>query len=389
MRERKLSRYFFAAVLLLTLVVFFYMVRLFALPVLLAAVFASLFYPFYSMLVRLCRGRRGIAAVLCCFILLLLLIVPVYLVFDLVSREAVQFYHSIEKDVQAALAAGPDSLPNRLLRHPLARRLELDKVDWTVTAREAAKTAGGAVAVVIRGTYRGTFQILLVLFTTLFTMFYFFRDGPRLVERLKYLIPLSEDYEDAIISRFTAVARATIRGTLVIAVIQGIATGLTLWAFGVGSAILWAVVAVIFAVIPMAGAWLVLVPAGLIQMLSGNLGRGIGIIVVSVVVVSQLDNLIRPRLVGQESGMHDLMVFFSTLGGIATFGPMGFIVGPVIAALFLAVLDIYSTEFRQELELYTADPAVQTAVEKGGVSERSPVPPQQEIEDVRGGATTG
>ncbi|MGH9361067.1 MAG: AI-2E family transporter, partial [Thermoanaerobaculia bacterium] len=307
MRERKLSRYFFAAVLVLTLVVFFYTVRLFALPVLLAAVFATLFYPFYSQLVRLCRGRRGIAAVLCCFLLLLLLIVPVYLVVDLVSREAVEFYHSIEKDLDAAFAAGPDSLPNRILRHPLVRRLKLDQVDWTSTAREAAKTAGGYLAVVIRGTYRGTLQIVLVLFTTLFTMFYFFRDGPRLVERLKYLIPLSDEYEEAIIARFTSVARATIKGTLVIALIQGIAAGITLWAFGIGSAILWAVVAVIFAVIPMAGAWLVLVPAGLIQMLNGNLWRGVGIIVVSVVVVSQLDNLLRPRLVGQESGMHDLM----------------------------------------------------------------------------------
>lgn len=384
MPQRKLSRSFFIAALLLTVVVFFYMVRLFALPVLLAAVFASLFYPFYSRLVQLLRGRRGFASLLCCFLLLGLLILPIYLVANLVTREAIDFYRSIEEEVSVALEAGPDSIPNRLLRQPWARRFGLDEVDWTATARQAAQNAGGFLAVVIRGTYRSTFHILLVLFTTMFTMFYFFRDGPRLVERVKYLIPLSEPYENAIIARFRSVARATIRGTLVIALIQGIATGITLWAFGVGSAILWAVVAVIFAIIPMAGAWVVLVPAGLIQILSGNVGRGIGILIVSVAVVSQLDNLIRPRLVGQESGMHDLMVFFSTLGGIATFGPMGFIVGPVIAALFLAVLDIYSTEFRQELELYTADPAVQKAVEKGGVSQRSPVPPQQEIEDVTG-----
>lgn len=382
MRDRKLSRYFFAGLLLLSLVLFFYTVRLFALPVLLAAVFASLFYPFYGQLVRLCRGRRGIAALLCCFVLLLLLVVPIYIVADLVTREAVSFYHSIEDQVKEALEAGPDSLPNRLLRHPLVRRFRLDEVDWASAARNAASTAGSYVAAVIRGTYRGTFQVLLVLFTTLFTMFYFFRDGPRLVEKIKYLIPLSDVYEEAIIARFTSVARATVKGTLLIALLQGTAAGITLWAFGVDSAILWGVVAVIFAVIPLAGAWLVLFPAAVIQMVNGNLWRGVGIIVVTVVVINQLDNFVRPRLVGQESGMHDLMVFFSTLGGIATFGPMGFIVGPVIAALFLAILDIYSTEFRQELELHTADPAVQAAVAQGGVSERPPVPAEQEVEDV-------
>ncbi len=384
-RDRKLSRYFFAALLLLALVLFFYTVRMFALPVLLAAVFASLFYPFYRRLVGLFRGRRGIAAVVCCFLLLLLLVVPLYVVADLVTREAIAFYHSIEQDVRRAMEAGPDSLPNRLLRHPLVRRFNLDQVDWASAARDAAGTAGSYVAAVIRGTYRGTFQVLLVLFTTLFTMFYFFRDGPRLVERLKYLSPLSDAYEQAIISRFTSVARATVRGTLLIALLQGTAAGLTLWIFGVGSAILWGVVAVVFAIIPLAGAWLVLFPAAVIQIVNGNLWKGIGILLVTVVVINQLDNFVRPRLVGAESGMHDLMVFFSTLGGIATFGPMGFIVGPVIAALFLAILDIYSTEFSQELEIRAADPAVQAAVAKGGVSEKSPVPPEKELEDAAAG----
>ena len=380
-RDRKLSRYFFAALLLLALVLFFYTVRMFALPVLLAAVFASLFYPFYVQLVRLFRGSRGIAAIVCCFLLLLLLVVPLYGVADLVTREAIAFYQSIEEDVRQALEAGPDSLPNRLLRHPLVRRFNLDQVDWASAARDAAGTAGSYVGAVIRGTYRGTFQVLLVLFTTLFTMFYFFRDGPRLVERLKYLSPLSDEYEQAIIQRFTSVARATVRGTLLIALLQGTAAGLTLWIFGVDSPILWGVVSIVFAIIPLVGAWLVLFPAAFLQMINGNVWQGVGIIIVTVVVINQLDNLVRPRLVGQESGMHDLMVFFSTLGGIATFGPMGFIVGPVIAAFFLAILDIYSTEFSQELGVREADPAVQAAVEKGGVSETTPVAAEKELED--------
>ena len=179
------------------------MVRLFALPVLLAAVFASLFYPFYSRLVRSCRGRRGFASLLCCFLLLGLLILPIYLVANLVTREAIDFYHSIEEEVRVALEAGPDSIPNRILRQPWARRFGLDEVDWTATARQAAQNAGGFLAVVIRGTYRSTFQVLLVLFTTLFTMFYFFRDGAAAGRARQVPDPaLEPEYENAIIARF-------------------------------------------------------------------------------------------------------------------------------------------------------------------------------------------
>ena len=136
---------------------------------------------------------------------------------------------------------------------------------------------------------------------------------------------------------------------MLIALIQGFLAGLTLWIFGVDSAILWGVVAILFSIVPMVGAWLVLYPAALIQLISGHVWQGVGIILVTTLFISHVDNLLRPRLVGQEAGMHDLMVFFSTLGGIGLFGAVGFIVGPVIAAHFLSVLDIYSTKFAAEL----------------------------------------
>jgi predicted PurR-regulated permease PerM len=109
-------------------------------------------------------------------------------------------------------------------------------------------------------------------------------------------------------------------------------------------------VATLFAIIPLVGVWLVLYPAAFIQMATGHMGQGIGILLVTVIVIVNVDNVMRPRLVGQETGMHDLMVFFSTLGGIGMFGAMGFIIGPMIAALFLSVLDIYSEEFKEDLE---------------------------------------
>jgi len=350
MNEKKLSRYFFVAVLLGTTVVFFRMVRIFFVPVLLAAVFASLFYPLYEGLLRVFRGKKTLAAFACCFVLLLGLIGPLYLVADLVTREAIDFYRTFHERIGAFFQAGAAGPLGRLRSLPLVRQLGLDRIDLQTALQNVAASAGPFAAALLKRTSQGTIQVIVLLFVTLFTMFYFFRDGKDLLRRIRSLIPLDRQHKNAIVDRFSSVARATVKGTLLIALVQGTLSGITLWIFGVGSPFLWGVVATLAAIIPMVGAWLVLYPAAFVQIATGNLGQGIGILLVTVIVIVNVDNVMRPRLVGQETGMHDLMVFFSTLGGIAMFGPMGFIVGPMVAALFLSLLDIYSAEFRENLE---------------------------------------
>ena len=349
-RDKKLSRYFFIALLLGTTFLFFYMIRAFLVPVLLAAVFCTLFHPFFLKVLALFRGRRGLASLFCCFVMLLGLILPLYGVADLVAREAIGFYNSAEEQVRHILAEGDAGPLGRLKQSRWIRDLRLDQIDWPSVLQRGAATAGTVIATVINKTSRGTLQVIVMVFTTLFTMFYFFRDGKRLIDRIKYLVPMEERHEDAIIDRFSAVSRATIRGTVLIALIQGTLAGLTLWIFGVPSPILWGVVSVVAGMIPLVGVWIVLYPAAFVQMATGHLWQGVGILLVTVLVIVNVDNLLRPRLVGQEAGMHDLMVFFSTLGGIGLFGPVGFIVGPMVAALFLSILDIYSTEFKRELD---------------------------------------
>ncbi|HXU46037.1 MAG TPA: AI-2E family transporter [Thermoanaerobaculia bacterium] len=355
MQKQRLSRYFFVFVLIATTALFFYMVRDFLVPVLLATVFCTLFYPLFERLARRLGGRRSLAAFLCCLVLLCGLVAPFYWVAALVVDEAVQFYNSAEAQVRALLERGDAGPLGAIQRTAWFRELRLDRFDWKAGIQDAATTAGAALATVVRATSTGTIQVVLVLFMTLFTMFYFFRDGDRLMARLKYLIPLPEAHEDSIISRFASVARATVRGTLVIALVQGSLAGLILWMFGIRSPILWAVVATVLSVVPLIGAWVVLLPAAVYLLAIGQVWQGIAMLALTIVVVGNIDNVIRPRLVGKEAGMHDLMVFFSTLGGIAVFGAMGFIVGPVIASLFLAVLEIYVLEFKDELDGLNGD----------------------------------
>jgi predicted PurR-regulated permease PerM len=326
------------------------MVRMFFVPVLLAAVFTTLFYPMYEWFVRAFRGRRTIAAFVCCVLLLLAVILPLLGVAHLVTLEAIDVYHSSGSRFSEMAAKGQEGILGQLRSYRWFHQWGLDKIDWKASLEDAARSAGSLIAVVISRTSSGTLQLLILLFTTLFTMFYFFRDGKRVLRRLRYLIPLEREYKNAIAARFSSVARATVKGTLLIALVQGTLAGLTLWIFGVSSPFLWGVVATLVAIIPLVGVWLVLYPAAFIQMATGNMGQGIGILLVTVIVIVNIDNLMRPRLVGQETGMHDLIVFFSTLGGIAMFGAMGFIVGPMLAAVFLTLLDIYSEEFKDDLD---------------------------------------
>jgi predicted PurR-regulated permease PerM len=349
MTENSLNRTFFIGLLLATTLLFFRMVEAFFVPVLLAAVFATLFQPLHQAFLRVFRGRRSLASFFCCLVLLLGLILPLYGVANLVAGEAVAFYHGVQAKLAELQQSGTDPL-SWLRSLPLVRQLRLDRLDWRAGFQEAAAQAGPLVTALINRTSRGTLQVIVLVFTTLFTMFYFFRDGRAILRRLRFLIPLDRAHKSAIAARFTSVARATVKGTLLIAVVQGALSGLTLWIFGVSSPFLWGVVATLFAIIPLAGSWVVLYPAAVIQMATGHLWQGIGILAVTIVVIVNVDNLLRPRLVGQEAGMHDLMVFFSTLGGIGMFGAAGFIIGPMVAALFLSLLDIYSAEYADDLD---------------------------------------
>lgn len=350
MNEKTLSRYFFIAILIGSAAAFFYMIRMFLVPVLLAAVFTTLFYPMFEWFERVFRGRRTIAAFVCCVLLLLAVILPILGVAHLVTLEAIDAYHAAEAKFTEISAKGEEGILGKLRSYPWFLQWRLDKIDWKASLQDVTRTAGSFVGVVISKTSSGTLQLIILLFTTLFTMFYFFRDGKLLLRRLRRLIPLEREYKNAIAARFSSVARATVKGTLLIALVQGTLAGLTLWIFGIGSPFLWGVVATLLAIIPLVGAWLVLYPAAFFQMATGHMGQGIGILLVTVIVIVNVDNLMRPRLVGQETGMHDLIVFFSTLGGIALFGAMGFIVGPMIAAVFLTLLDIYSEKFKEDLD---------------------------------------
>jgi predicted PurR-regulated permease PerM len=351
MRMKGINRTAILGLLALLAIAIFPIAKIFFVPVVLAATFATLLNPLYRKLLKLFGNQRGISAFVCCLIILICLVTPTYVVLQLVVAQGVDLYQTAQPTIKDVIAKGGQSeLIQHVRNFPLVQKLPVSSIDFSVPINEGVKAIATLSTKAFNKTSSGVLEFVFTLLVMFFTMFYFFMDGETLLKRLKYLSPIRDDYEDMIFARFLLISRATVLGTVIIGLTQGTIGAVALLIFGVKLWLLWGFIMIILSLIPFMGAWMILLPAGIMQLILGHPWQGIGIILTSLLFVSTIDNVMRPRLVGQGAKLHDLVIFFSSLGGIAVFGVMGFIVGPVIAALFVAVLDIYSREFEQQLK---------------------------------------
>jgi predicted PurR-regulated permease PerM len=180
-------------------------------------------------------------------------------------------------------------------------------------------------------------------------MFFFLTGGPGLLTGVLAYLPLTEADEQRMVGKFVSVTRATFKGTILIGAAQGLLGGLAFWTVGIDGAIFWGTVMTVLSIIPGVGGALVWIPAAIILMISGEMWRGIVLALFCALVVGSVDNLLRPRLVGQDTKMHELLIFFSTLGGLMFFGASGFILGPILAALFVTAWEMFGITFRTAL----------------------------------------
>ena len=320
------------------------MLKVFLTPLLLACTFAALFSPFYKILLKFFRGNRGVASLSCCVTIVLGIVVPVYFLGYLVIHQLLALYQSVEPTVQSIARGENSGLLAHLKGNPILVRLTQLDINWQGTMLDLLKTAGATMAKMVNKTSLGALEIVVSLFVTLFIMFYLFIDGATIIKKFRRLLPLRPVYQDMIITRFLMVSRATVLGTLVFAIIQGLLGAIVLFIFGVKTWLVWGVVMTALSFIPMLGAGTILIPAGIIKIATGHAWQGIVILIISVGVISMIDNILRPRIVGRGARMHDLLIFFSTIGGLAMFGPVGAIMGPVIMAFFVSITEIYTME---------------------------------------------
>lgn len=335
---------------------------------LLGAMFAGLANPLYKWLVRLFRGRRSLASAMTLLLLFLLGVGPLSAVLGVVVKQAVEISQTAIPWVQQKFgaASGLDIEKYLIEKFPMLTDVipsHQEILNWLGTV---AQSAGGFLVASISKMTAGTAVFFLDFFVMVYAMFFFLRDGPAILDRIFYYTPLNSDDEERMLERFVSVTRATIKGTLVIGFIQGTLAGIAFWVAGVGGAAFWGTLMIILSIIPGVGSALVWVPAVIYLFVTGQTLNAILLAVWCAGVVGTIDNVLRPRLVGKDAKMPDLLILVGTLGGIFLFGPIGFIVGPIICGLFLTVWEIYGVAFRDVL------PPVRSA---RAVTSPAPLPP--------------
>jgi len=310
-----------------------------------ASIIALLFAPVHRRLLRHVSGRRTAAALLTLLIALLVAILPFALVAAGLAREAAMLYERLQSgELNLALYfrtqfdAFPPWLAALLDRFGL---IDFETVERRIVAALAQATQLIATQAFAIG--QNTFEFVATLFITLYLAFFLIRDGDDLVLTMRRAIPLPREQVQELVEKFITVIRATVKGNLLVAAIQGALGGLAFWFLGVAGALLWAVVMAFLSLLPAIGAALVWLPVAAYLLMTGSMWQGIGLIAYGMLVIGLVDNLLRPLLVGNDTRMPDYLVMMSTFGGMAVFGISGFVLGPAIAAMFIAVWHIYGT----------------------------------------------
>ena len=346
--EAQLQQGFLLTVVVAVTLLFLYMIRGFLVTVILAGVFASMGHPVFETLTRWLRGRRRTASIATVLGLLLIIVLPLGSFLALVVAQAVEVGEVAGPWVLEQSSRWPE-LAVLLQNVPLIGELAPERAEVVGWISEAVSRVGSVLVDSVGAATSGTLNGVLQLFVMLYAMYFFLLEGSSILRRLLYYTPLEESDEREVVAQFESVTRATIKGSLAVGLIQGALGGLAFFVLGVPGAAFWSTVMAVLSIIPLLGSGLVWGPAAVILMVTGRLGAGLALAIWGVAVVSTIDNFVRPRLVGRDTKMHDLLVLLSTFGGLAMFGVVGFIVGPIIAAVFLTVWRLYGVAFRDFL----------------------------------------
>lgn len=338
MNEKSLQFKSLTVLLVLVTVAFIWILLPFYGAVFWAVILGILFAPVQRRLQQKFGWQRNVTSLCTLSLCLVIAILPVIIVSILLVQEGATVYKNIESgelDIAAYLAQFKHSLPP-YFQHLLDRfgMGELDSLREKIV--KAAMQGSQALATQAFSFGQGTFEFVVSFFIMLYLLFFFLRDGPELARKMRTAVPLEENHKRRLQLKFNRVVRATVKGNVVVAVTQGTLGGLIFWFLDIPSALLWAVLMAFLSLLPAVGAGIVWAPVAVYFMLSGMIWQGVVLGLFGVFVIGLVDNVLRPILVGKDTKMPDYLILVSTLGGLAVFGLNGFVIGPLIAALFLS-----------------------------------------------------
>lgn len=335
MNKKHHSYYFLLSALALSIIIVYFIAKPFLGPLILSAVFAFLFQPIYIKFLSFFKDKESLSAFFTTILVIVLVLVPVFFLGAQIFKESSVMYQSIINESDEGIIVSIERVLNDLrvaLKMPIDFHLDFSKL--TKQSLEFMIENFGTI-------FSSLTKILINIFVFLIAFYFFLKDGPKLKNYFVLLSPLDDKNDEFIVSKLKSAISATVKGNLIIGIIQGSLTGLGFAIFGIPNPFLFGSIAIIAAFLPGVGTSLVLTPAILFLFFSGQIVASIGLLTWGIVAVGLIDNFLGPKLISRGMNLHPLSVFIAVLGGIAFFGPLGFILGPLTVSVCIALVDIY------------------------------------------------
>ncbi len=343
------------AIILVLFYLFYQVLSPFLLTIAWSMVLSIIFYPFYRLMMKFLK-RPWASSLVTLIVILVIILGPFSFIVGSLVTDITDIYRTIEDK-------GFETISN-IRSHPRVAgvfksisELEMFK-DFNLeqSVVNTLKSIGKTIAEHVSGIFKNAVMLIINFIIMCITTFYFLKDGNLLAAYIKRLLPFSESQKDKLEERVKEMVVAAIYGGLAVGVVQGTLGGVAFLAFGLPSPVFWGTAMAIFSLVPLFGCFIIWGTAGVMLLLAGSVAKGIGLLLFGMLIISSVDNIIKPIVIGGRTKLHTLLVFFSVLGGMKFFGFLGFILGPLIAALCLSLLEIYTFEdTEQENSLTTTE----------------------------------
>ncbi len=337
MISKKPRLYFLLTLLSLSLVLSFFVLKPFLYSLILASVFAIVFQPLYRQILKRVQQQAWLASLLTILILVTFILIPLTFLIIQIFQEAQGLYFSLTTNFnQQSLTEFWPSLGQRLdAISPIFNNLSFDLNQYVQNILSFFVQNLGLV-------FSNLARIMVSLFVFLIAFFFLLKDGEQLKQKIISLSPLTKKDDEVIIKKITMAINSVIKGSLLVAILQGILSSIGFLIFGVPNPLIWGTLATVGVLVPSIGTAIVIVPAIIYLYLTGQVISAVGLLAWGILAVGLVDNVLGPKFVGKGIGLHPLLVLLSVLGGLSLFGPIGFILGPLTVSLLVALLDIYA-----------------------------------------------
>jgi predicted PurR-regulated permease PerM len=344
----KMRHIIFFVLLAAVTATFFTIMKPFFYPLFWAAILAGIFYPIYKKINNKIKVP-DLSSTLILILIFTIILLPMIGIGTLVIKEALNLYDTASNQSDQINTTIQQAL--QWIKHnPYTAQYNIDQNFITQKVIELYQSITTFLLDSAKTITQNSIVFAIMFFIMFYALFFFLRDGEKLLKALMHLCPLGDRYEKILYNKFTSTVRATIKGSLIIGLIQG-GLGWAMFAIaGVQGALIWGLAMVLLSTIPGLGSYFVWLPAAIVMLVTDHVATGVGMILFGSLVIGTVDNIVRPILVGKDSELHPLLVLFSTLGGIVTFGLSGFIIGPVIASLLLSFWEMYDEYYKKDLD---------------------------------------